>query len=528
MKIFDLLAIGARLFPGNKAIQHLDREINYRQLLKRTNIIAEYIKNSNLESGSRIALMYENSIEYVILFFAIFKAGHVAVPLDTSLKPDKIKFIIFDCDARLLCFHSKYARFLDKIVDIDSPLKYIISDKDINLENPNIQIKKIEDILRNPSAPTDDPHPRVAYSMKKFELEKLYEKIPESSDELAAIFYTSGSTGESKGVMLSHRNLISNTIATVDYLKLTEDDSVIVILPFYYIYGNSLLLTHIPVGGTLVIDNRFLYPEVILDTMEKERVTGFSGVPSNFIILLNNSSMLSRRLKHLRYFTQAGGAMAPEIIKKLMSAFPGKEIYIMYGQTEAAPRISYLPPERLAEKIGSIGIPLRGIKIKIVDENGADAPVGISGELVTAGDNVMLGYWNQPDDTRQVLKDGWLYTGDLARMDDEGYFFITGRKKEIIKTGGNRVSAKEVEERILENDKILETAVFGVEDDVLGEAVKAIVVFKEGQSADAREIQTFCRARLAEHKVPKIIEFMESLPKRKSGKVDKLALKNCI
>jgi long-chain acyl-CoA synthetase len=249
-------------------------------------------------------------------------------------------------------------------------------------------------------------------------------------------------------------------------------------------------------------------------------------VPSNFIILLNNSTMPSRKLEHLRYFTQAGGAMAPEVIKKLMSAFPEKEIYIMYGQTEAAPRVSYLPPERLREKIGSIGIPLRGISIKLVDGNGSEVPVGVSGELITSGDNVMLGYWNQPDDTRQVLKDDWLYTGDLAKMDDDGYYFITGRKKEIIKTGGNRVSAKEVEERILENGKVLETAVFGVEDEILGEAVRAIVVLKKGQLADAREIQAFCRAGLAEHKVPKMVEFMDTLPKHKSGKVNKLALKN--
>jgi len=524
MKVFDLLAIGARFFPDNTAVKHSDRQINYRELLGNTIKVAQYIKSLNLEAGSRIALMYENSIEYLILFFAIFKAGYVAVPLDTSLKPDKINYIISDCDAQLLCFHAKYARYLNKIIDSDSTLKYIICNKNLPLESSAIEFKVIEDILNDTAFAKSDTETDIP--IIEFNLEKLYEQVTKASNELAAIFYTSGSTGEPKGVMLSHRNLVSNTIATVDYLKLTEDDRIMVILPFYYIYGNSLLLTHVVVGGTLIIDNRFLYPEVILDTMEKEKATGLSGVPSNFIILLNNSTMPNRKLPFLRYFTQAGGAMAPEIIKKLMKSFPEKEIYIMYGQTEAAPRVSYVPPERLADKVGSIGIPLRGIQIKVVDENGGEVPTGISGELITTGDNVMLGYWNQPDDTHQVLKDGWLYTGDLAKKDDDGYFFITGRKKEIIKTGGNRVSAKEVEERILENEKVLEAAVFGVADDLLGEAVKATIVLKDAQTADIREIQTFCRARLAEHKVPKIIEFMDALPKHKSGKVNKLALKN--
>jgi len=526
MKVFDLLSIGASCFPDNKAIIFMERSISYRHLLNSTISMGRYLESLKMESGSRIALMYENSVEYVILFFSIFKAGHVAVPLDTSLKPDKIRFIISDCGAETLFFQSKYRRHLSKIIGNDSSLKYIISDKELSPEIPNIHTDTIENIFNNYTDNSEDIPLSGEYFEKDINLERWYNRISDSPDDLAAIFYTSGSTGEPKGVMLSHRNLVSNTIATVDYLNLDENDSIITILPFYYIYGNSLLLTHLLAGGTLVVDNRFMYPEVILDTMEKEKVTGLSGVPSNFIILLNNSTMPTRKLENLRYITQAGGAMAPEIVKKLMNTFPEKEIYIMYGQTEASPRVSYLPPERLKEKIGSIGIPLRGITIKIVDDNGLEVPTGVPGELIVGGDNVMLGYWNQPDDTKEVIKDGWLYTGDLAQMDEDGYYFITGRKKEIIKTGGNRVSAKEVEECLLENDKILEAAVFGVTDDLLGEAIKAIIVMKEEQSVGTKEIQNYCRSKLAEHKVPKFIEFMDSLPKYQSGKVNKLMLKN--
>jgi acyl-CoA synthetase (AMP-forming)/AMP-acid ligase II len=526
MRVFDILKTGVRFFQNNRAVVNKERAISYRNLYLSSLKVADYLQRVDIEPGSRVALLYGNSIEYVILFFAIFKAGHIAVPLDTSLRPEETAFIISDCGAQVLLFHSKYRRHLDRII-MDSPtLKHIISDKPVNLDREDIRTKTLPEIL---DGIIDDKalesYP-LAKPEKKFDLHDIYRLASDSPRELAAIFYTSGSTGTAKGVMLSHRNLVSNTVATIDYLKLRNDDSVIVILPFYYIYGNSLLLTHMMVGGTLVIDNRFLYPEVILDTMEREKVTGFSGVPSNFIILLNNSTMPKRKLEHLRYFTQAGGAMAPELIKRLMNSFPQKEIYIMYGQTEAAPRVSYCPPEKLKEKIGSIGIPLTGVQMKVVDESGRDLPVGKSGELITTGDNVMLGYWNQPGETAEVLKDGWLYTGDLAKTDESGYFFITGRKKEIIKTGGNRVSAKEIEECILENDKVLEAAVFGIEDDLLGEAVKAVVVLKKGQSVNQKDIQAHCKSRLAEYKVPKYVEFRDLLPKYQSGKVNKLVLRN--
>jgi len=525
MNIFGLLETGAAGFPDNYAVIHQDRRETYRELYGSSCRIGACLKSLGLEENSRIAILFDNSVEYVSIFFGIFRAGYVAVPVDTSIKPEKMGFIIDDCHAQVLFLQSKFVRHAGKIIGESTPLKTVISNKKLDLGWPDINCITLDDIHSDEGADCPEAVSPDCISGKTATLDELYSRVPESTDTLAAIFYTSGSTGTPKGVMLSHRNLVSNTIATVDYLKLTERDIIMVILPFYYIYGNSLMLTHIVAGGTLAIDNRFLYPEVILDTMEKEKATGFSGVPSNFIILLNNSTMPQRKLEHLRYFTQAGGSMAPEIIKKLMKAFPNKEIYIMYGQTEAAPRVSWLPPERLKDKIGSIGIPVPKIEIKIVGDDGDELPVGESGELITRGDNVMLGYWNQPEDTKEVIKDGWLYTGDLARKDEDGYFFITGRKKEIIKTGGNRVSTKEIEECILELEKVLEVAVFGVPDDLLGEAVKAVVVAKNGCRLEPKDIQMHCKVKLADHKSPKFVEFMETLPKYQSGKVNKMLLK---
>ncbi len=524
MKLFDLLRRGAAISHDRTAVVHGERQISYRDLLLASARMSHYLSHCAIPLGSRVAILCENSVDYVIFFFAVFQAGHVAVPLDTSLKPDKLQFILNDCGARILLMQTKYKRLVSEMLGNNSPVELIVSDRKIDFKRPAIKTDVLSDILDRTES-TIEFDSLITDVDKIAPLDKLtHDSLPDCPTELAAIFYTSGSTGAPKGVMLSHRNLISNTVATVEYLKLTKGDSVIVILPFHYIYGNSLLLTHMLIGGRLVIDNRFAFPAAVLGTMIKERVTGFSGVPSNFMLLLGNSNFSSEKLKHLRYLTQAGGAMAPEVIRKVIAAFPNKEIYIMYGQTEASPRVSYLPPELLKNKIGSIGIPVPGLTIKVSDESGHEVAPGEVGEITVSGDNVMLGYWNQPEEQSEVLKNGWLYTGDLARRDEEGFLYIVSRKKEIIKVGGNRVGAKEIEERILQCEKVLEVAIVSVEDNILGEAIKAVVVLRRGQTADAKEIQDHCRAALAQHKVPKYVEFVQALPKYQSGKINKLAI----
>ena len=524
MKLSDLLRRGAATTPDNIAVTHGDRSISYRELVEASDKVTEKLKQFNAKPGLRAAILYDNSIEYMMLFFAVSRAGYVVVPLDTSLKPAKLRFILNDCDAKVLLVQDKYSQIVKELVDNDSPIELIIGERKSDLPHTEIEGTSLVDILDRTD--TINVFEKIITGIDDIApSENLTHKtLPDCSNDLAAIFYTSGSTGTPKGVMLSHRNLVSNTVATVEYLRLSGKDSIMVILPFHYIYGNSLLLTHALVGGRLVIDNRFAFPQVILQTMIKERVTGFSGVPSNFMILLNNANFTSDNLKHLRYLTQAGGAMAPEVIRKLMSVLPDKDIFIMYGQTEASPRVSYLPPDLLHRKVGSAGIAVPGVTITVADENKREVPCGETGEIIVSGDNVMLGYWNQPEEQNEVLRDGWLYTGDLARRDDEGFLYIVSRKKEILKVGGNRVSVREIEEKILESEKVLEVAVIGISDDILGEAIKAVVVLRKGLSADEKEIQDHCRSDLAPHKVPKHVQFITSLPKHQSGKINKQAL----
>ena len=509
MELIHLLEHQAATRPDRVAVTHLKRQATFGRLWADVCRLAEYLKALDEPEGSRIALLFENSIVYVTCYFAATKAGYVIVPLDTSANPETLHSILHHCSPHTLLCNARFKRYLPKILAGGTPLKRIVTDQKLATELDGVTVQALPDVMPEIDVPLPKPQ-----SMS-------YEHSP---NELAAIYYTSGSTGASKGVMLSHLNLVSNTLGTVEYLRLQPDDSVMVILPFYYIYGNSLLLTHIACGGRLVIDNRFLYPEVVLDTMETEQVTGFSGVPSNFIILLNNSTLKDRDLPHLRYFTQAGGAMAPEITQRLTDAFPDKEVWIMYGQTEAAPRASWLPPEKLREKMGSIGIAVPGVELHLVDDDGRPVPPGQTGQILVSGPNVMLGYWENPAETAEVLRNGALMTGDLARQDEDGYFFIVGRKKEIIKTGGNRVAAKEVEECLLTFEKIHEVSIIGVPDDLLGEAVKAIVVLKKGQTAEPKDVQDHCKRHLAPHKAPKHVVFVDEMPKKQSGKVDKQLL----
>jgi acyl-CoA synthetase (AMP-forming)/AMP-acid ligase II len=345
-----------------------------------------------------------------------------------------------------------------------------------------------------------------------------------SPSDLASIIYTSGTTGSPKGVTLSHGNLSTNIDSILQYLQLTGKDSILNVLPFYYSYGNSILHTHLAVGGSMLLENSLVYPHRVIERIANETVSGFSGVPSTFALLLGRVNLSDYNLSGLRYLTQAGGAMAPALTDKLLAALPQTQIFIMYGQTEASARLTYLPPEQIREKRGSIGIAIPNTQIEVRDKQGRIAKPGETGEICAYGDNIMQGYWRDTEKTAQVLKDGWLYTGDLAHTDADGYLYIDGRSSDMIKSGANRISPKEIEEVILELNSVMEVAVVGAPNDMLGEIIKAFVVLKSDQAEDKKAIQRHCKQNLAIYKIPKSIEFIPELPKTASGKIKKYLL----
>ena len=324
--------------------------------------------------------------------------------------------------------------------------------------------------------------------------------------------------------MLSHANLVSNMRSIAAYLQLRPADRMMVVLPFHYIYGRSLLYTHLLSGGSLVIDNRFAFPAAVLNTMGEQQVTCFAGVPSTFSILLRKTDLRRRRFPHLRFLTQAGGSMAPTLQEEVARTFHPAKLYIMYGSTEAAPRLTYLDPDLLASKLGSIGHAIPGVEVIIADENGQRLPPRVTGELAARGPNIMLGYWKDAPSTAAVLRHGYYFTGDLGYEDEDGFIFLTGRARDIIKTGGNRVSAKEIEDRVAEIEEVAEVAVIGVPDEILGEAVKIFIVSQD-VSLNEQRVRAHLQRRLALFKQPKFVTFVDSLPKNQAGKILKSVLR---
>jgi acyl-CoA synthetase (AMP-forming)/AMP-acid ligase II len=507
----DYLARAARSAPKKEAVIHGNRRITYGQLHEGSDRFAAFLLSDGFRPGERATILLENSPEYVLCYFGVMKAGGVVVPVSDQTMARGIRTVVNDCSSTTLIVQGKHLEIVtETLQDLPSVRRTVtVSPGDIESDrvdeprptdgNPGIRFHTLSEILR--ASGTCESFPSVDIT------------------DLALILYTSGTTGSPKGVMLTHGNLSANAESIVSYLRLTAEDRVMAILPFYYIYGNSLLTTHVAAGGSLVLHNSFLYPNVILDKMIQEEVTGFSGVPSTFAILLNRSNIRKLSFPRLRYVTQAGGAMSPEHALELTRVLPNAEIYIMYGQTEASARLSYLEPRELFRKAGSIGKAIPGVVLTVRKKDGMEASPGERGEIVASGENIMTGYWNQPEETAKVLREDGLHTGDLARRDEEGFLYIVGRKSEMIKSGAHRISPKEIEEILLEIPKIHEVVVAGVEDEILGEAIAAFIVPKEGPAPTKEEVLAHCRKNLPPYKIPKRVIFLSELPKTESGKV---------
>ncbi len=508
MLLQDFLYRAAHKTPDKDALIYGENRISYLQLASAVRSIASWIDSFELEPGFRGALLTDEPFEYISCYFGILMAGGVVVGLNTQTSLKALSYTINDCGAAVLCAHKKFSRLLQaSLPSLQSIVAVAVSDREKTFPETEISCSNLTSLLA-------------------MEPQRPEENIPfRTSCDLAQIIYTSGTTGSPKGVMLRHAALAANTKAIVKYLRLTEDDRVMAVLPFFYSYGNSILLTHIAVGGTLVVNQSFMYPNVILQQMVDHRVTGFSGVPSTYSILFSRSALSSFQFPDLRYLTQAGAPMSPTLARKLQAVFPGAAIYIMYGQTEASARLSYLEPIDLMDREGSIGKAIPGVTLTLRDKNGKEVPTGQTGEIVARGENIMAGYWQQPAESAKVLRPEGLWTGDLARRDEDGFLYIVSRKSDIIKSGSHRIGPKEIEDTLAEHPAVHEIAVVGIADEILDERILACVVLVDDCECHEKELIKHCRKELPAYKVPQEIRFFCELPKTATGKIKKTELK---
>jgi acyl-CoA synthetase (AMP-forming)/AMP-acid ligase II len=481
MRLEEVLSETINLQSGRIAVVHKGRSWTYAEIGRRAADLEDRLSDAGFLPGERALLWMENSAEYIAAYLAVLRRGGVVTALHPQTPMSEVARIIAHVGATGLILSPSPGSFSLEMFD-PAGLRFILRGDQI------IRLKKGSAFAGGPS-------------------------------DLAQIIYTSGSTGAPKGVMLSHRNLISNTRAILSYLRLQPEDRVLAVLPFVYAYGNSVMLTHLFSGGRLVIENSFVYPNLVLDRMAQEEVTGFSGVASTYALLLGRSNLKRHAFPALRYLTHAGGPIPSSLLDRLKSAFTGKEIYLMYGQTEATARLTYLPPEDIDRKKGSVGRPIPGSSLKIVKEGGAAALPGEMGEVWAAGENVMEGYWRDPEGTARVRKGRWLRTGDIGRLDEEGYLTLVGRNSEMIKSGAFRINPIEIEEILLRHPQVQEAGVIGVEDEILGEVVYALVVLKEEKRLTEQELLAHCARYLPPYKRPKAVCPVRELPKSPSGKI---------
>lgn len=502
--LVDALRAVAAQHGQRPALIQGPRRVSYATLWSDIVRLANAFVALGIEPGERIALLLDNSPAYVTAWYAALKAGAVVVPLNTAQRGRELARCLAHCGARLLVAAAGHPE-VAALAGANPQQRQVLLAPDAR-PAPAVPAGALAWDALLASAATQDTGPVV------------------SAAQPAAILYTSGTTGAPRGVTLSHRNLVTNTRAILAYLPLDEHDIGGCVLPFYYAYGNSVLHTHLTAGAALVLENSLTYPQLVLETLVRERVTGLFGVPSTFALLLQRVDFAAYDLTALRHVTQAGGAMPPALASRLAAALPGAEIYLMYGQTEATARITWLPPGRRADKPGSVGIAVAGLELQIRDEHDQPVPPGTPGEVCVRGDSVMLGYWHDGTATARVLRDGWLHTGDVGTLDADGFLTLTGRRSDFIKTGAHRVSPVEIEQVIAELPGVVECAVAGVTDETLGETIKAFVVLAPDATLDERRVQAHCRAELATYKVPKAVAFVSELPKTGSGKVRRFLL----
>ena len=515
MIIPDTLYNTVKLYSDKEAIICPEGRFTYREFKQHIDLLASALHEAGISKGDKVAVLHSNCHIFLEIYYAAAQIGAVLVPLNTRLSPRELAFMINDSQSRMLV--SQY-QLWNKVSEMRG------------------EIQGIEQIILSRAPSNFCPGDAEVTYQDFLESARLprYEEKDIDPDDIAQIYYTSGSTGRPKGVIMTHKNMTAHALGTIAEYQISDEDIWIHAAPLFHITDacNTWAITW--AGGKHILIDRF-DPVQVIDVIEREKVTIVKLVPTMWNMLLSDPAVHQHDYSHLRLVISGGAPIALELIRKIMTNF--KCEYIQnYGMTESThfltisrlkENLKKLPQEEQLEYRAKTGRPFIGVKMRVVDEHDHDVkPDGKQvGEIIVKGDIITPGYWRLPEENARAFKDGWLYTGDLATIDAEGYINIVGRRKDMIVTGGENVFSIEVEKVLYLHPDIIEASVLGVPDPKWGEAVKAVCVLKKGRSVSEEELILFCKEHLTHYKAPKSVDFVDALPKTGSGKIDKKTLK---
>ena len=485
MNLASVLTDSAQRDPDHVALRLDDMEVSYGLLDEGSARLAAVLADRGMEPGDRVGIMLPNVPYFAVCYYGVLRSGGVVVPMNVLLKRREVAFYLGDSGAKLMFAWEGFADDAKAGAE-EAGAECIV-----------VKPGEFEELLAG--------------------VEPSREVVDRASDDTAVILYTSGTTGTPKGAELTHDNLKTNCEITRDMFGIGDDVVTLGALPLFHSFGQTCSMNAtLAAGGTLSLIPRF-DPGKALEIIERDKVNLFQGVPTMYSALLHQEGRDKFDTSTLELCVSGGSAMPVELMRGFEDAFKCK-ILEGYGLSESSPVASFNRPDR-ERKPGSIGIPIEGVDMKVVDDDGNDIAQGEVGEILIRGHNVMKGYWNKPDATGETLIDGWLHTGDMAKIDEDGYFFIVDRKKDLIIRGGYNVYPREIEEVLYEHPAVREAAVIGVKDDSLGEEVGAAVALKDGEDVSAQELREFVKEQVAAYKYPRRVWFVDDLPKGPTGKI---------
>ncbi|MGG1558516.1 AMP-binding protein [Geobacillus thermoleovorans] len=525
-----LLEERARQYADHEAVVYADRglRLTYRQFNDYCRLVARGLMRLGIEKGEHVAIWATNVPEWIACQFATGKMGAVLVTVNTNYRAAELEYLLRQSDSTTLFLIEQYrdSSYIDILYEIVPELRTSAPGQLQSKRLPKLKNVIFLGDKRHPGMFTWNDILAMAHDVSEEELDERMESL--DPHDVINMQYTSGTTGFPKGVMLTHYNIVNNAHQVAQCMGLGEGDRLCIPVPFFHCFGCVMsTLACVTVGATMVPVVEF-HPKRVLETVEAERCTALHGVPTMFIAELNDPDFAKYDLSSLRTGIMAGSPCPVEVMKAVIEKMGMKDITIAYGQTEASPVITQTRTDDPLElRVETVGRALPGVEVKIVEPGtNKEVPRGVQGELCTRGYHVMKGYYNNPEATNEAIdQDGWLHTGDLATMDENGYCRITGRLKDMIIRGGENIYPREIEEFLYKHPKILDVQVVGVPDEVYGEEVMAWIILKDGETATAEEIREFCRGNISRHKIPRYIEFTDSYPMTASGKIQKFKLR---